>query len=110
MRQAQSRIRCLPSLRQWLLSTLRSYRLAESDKVARAFKLEREEREMMKAIRRTRQTRARETNEGNASRAGETTRADRHVSFGEAFRFWVKLGFISFGGPPVKSPSCTANS
>ena len=23
----------------------------------------------------------------------------RHVSFGEAFRFWVKLGFISFGGP-----------
>ena len=27
--------------------------------------------------------------------------ADRHraPSFGEAFRFWVKLGFISFGGP-----------
>ncbi|HEV2801873.1 MAG TPA: chromate transporter [Pyrinomonadaceae bacterium] len=25
--------------------------------------------------------------------------APRHVSFGEAFRFWVKLGFISFGGP-----------
>ena len=23
----------------------------------------------------------------------------RAVSFGEAFRFWVKLGFISFGGP-----------
>ncbi|HVF26861.1 MAG TPA: chromate efflux transporter [Pyrinomonadaceae bacterium] len=23
----------------------------------------------------------------------------RHVSFAEAFRFWVKLGFISFGGP-----------
>jgi chromate transporter len=23
----------------------------------------------------------------------------RHVSFGEAFRFWIKLGFISFGGP-----------
>jgi chromate transporter len=23
----------------------------------------------------------------------------RTVSFGEAFRFWVKLGFISFGGP-----------
>ncbi|HYG09704.1 MAG TPA: chromate transporter [Pyrinomonadaceae bacterium] len=23
----------------------------------------------------------------------------RRVSFGEAFRFWVKLGFISFGGP-----------
>jgi chromate transporter len=28
-------------------------------------------------------------------------RADRHVgpSFSEAFRFWLKLGFISFGGP-----------
>jgi chromate transporter len=25
--------------------------------------------------------------------------AARHVSFGEAFRFWIKLGFISFGGP-----------
>jgi len=23
----------------------------------------------------------------------------RHVSFAEAFRFWLKLGFISFGGP-----------
>src|SRR5215210_5531101 len=23
----------------------------------------------------------------------------RHVSFMEAFRFWAKLGFISFGGP-----------
>src|SRR5215204_3989992 len=23
----------------------------------------------------------------------------RRVSFGEALRFWVKLGFISFGGP-----------
>src|SRR3954453_10482708 len=23
----------------------------------------------------------------------------RHPSFAEAFRFWVKLGFISFGGP-----------
>ena len=22
-----------------------------------------------------------------------------HPSFGEAFRFWLKLGFISFGGP-----------
>ena len=29
----------------------------------------------------------------------ETKLAPRHVSFGEAFRFWVKLGFISFGGP-----------
>jgi chromate transporter len=25
--------------------------------------------------------------------------AGRHISFAEAFRFWVKLGFISFGGP-----------
>src|SRR5436853_4012272 len=25
--------------------------------------------------------------------------AHPHVSFAEAFRFWVKLGFISFGGP-----------
>lgn len=23
----------------------------------------------------------------------------RRVSFGEALRFWVKLGFISYGGP-----------
>jgi chromate transporter len=26
-------------------------------------------------------------------------RASRHVPFGEALRFWVKLGWISFGGP-----------
>ncbi len=26
-------------------------------------------------------------------------KAARHVSFREAFRFWLKLGFISFGGP-----------
>src|SRR5688572_17799982 len=25
--------------------------------------------------------------------------AARRVSFGEALRFWIKLGFISFGGP-----------
>ena len=25
--------------------------------------------------------------------------ADKRVEFGEAFRFWVKLGFINFGGP-----------
>jgi len=28
-----------------------------------------------------------------------TARAPDHVSFAEAFRFWLKLGFISFGGP-----------
>ena len=26
-------------------------------------------------------------------------RIQRRISFAEAFRFWVKLGFISFGGP-----------
>ncbi len=26
-------------------------------------------------------------------------RAARRVPFAEAFRFWVKLGWISFGGP-----------
>lgn len=29
----------------------------------------------------------------------EAPGVSRHVSFGEAFCFWVKLGFISFGGP-----------
>jgi len=29
----------------------------------------------------------------------EITRAPDRVSFAEAFRFWLKLGFISFGGP-----------
>ncbi|MBC7929051.1 MAG: chromate transporter, partial [Rubrivivax sp.] len=29
----------------------------------------------------------------------EKARASRHVSFTEAFRFWLKLGWISFGGP-----------
>lgn len=29
----------------------------------------------------------------------ETDANSRHVSFREALRFWVKLGFISFGGP-----------
>jgi chromate transporter len=38
------------------------------------------------------------------SAAGEARESDlrlagRSVSFAEAFRFWVKLGFISFGGP-----------
>ena len=27
------------------------------------------------------------------------TKSIDHPSFGEAFRFWLKLGFISFGGP-----------
>lgn len=29
----------------------------------------------------------------------EESTSRRSVSFGEAFRFWVKLGFISFSGP-----------
>ncbi len=29
----------------------------------------------------------------------DTPHAPTHVSFGEALRFWFKLGFISFGGP-----------
>jgi chromate transporter len=31
--------------------------------------------------------------------AVERGQAEHRVSFAEAFRFWVKLGFISFGGP-----------
>src|SRR5262245_53851161 len=27
------------------------------------------------------------------------TKTANHPSFGEAFRFWLKLGFISLGGP-----------
>lgn len=30
---------------------------------------------------------------------GQNESSRREVSFAEAFRFWVKLGFISFGGP-----------
>jgi chromate transporter len=30
---------------------------------------------------------------------GVAPRGLRHPTFGEAFRFWLKLGFISFGGP-----------
>ena len=32
-----------------------------------------------------------------------------HPSFAQAFRFWVKLGFISFGGPAGRFPTtkCT---
>src|ERR1700716_3499884 len=36
------------------------------------------------------------------SEAAEVLRQDRHLrapSFAEAFRFWLKLGFVSFGGP-----------
>src|ERR671910_273155 len=29
----------------------------------------------------------------------EPLETPKHPSFAEAFRFWVKLGFISFGGP-----------
>ena len=29
----------------------------------------------------------------------DETIENKRVSFGEAFRFWLKLGFISFGGP-----------
>ena len=31
--------------------------------------------------------------------AAETNTPPPSVSFGEAFRFWLKLGFVSFGGP-----------
>jgi chromate transporter len=31
--------------------------------------------------------------------SNESKNSARHVSFAEAFRFWVRLGFISFGGP-----------
>jgi chromate transporter len=33
------------------------------------------------------------------SRDGVLQESSRHPSFGEAFLFWLKLGFISFGGP-----------
>jgi chromate transporter len=42
---------------------------------------------------------ARPARSDDAARRGDTARLARGVSFGEAFRFWVKLGFISFGGP-----------
>ena len=29
----------------------------------------------------------------------EPEKAPAHVSFGEAFRIWTKIGFLSFGGP-----------
>src|SRR5687767_13987855 len=36
---------------------------------------------------------------GPAARNNTTPENQRHVSFREALGFWVKLGFISFGGP-----------
>src|SRR5215475_5781399 len=37
--------------------------------------------------------------EAGGPRESDLRPAGRSVSFAEAFRFWVKLGFISFGGP-----------
>ena len=37
--------------------------------------------------------------EGRGAGEGQGAPPPRHVPFFEAFRFWVKLGFISFGGP-----------
>ena len=31
--------------------------------------------------------------------ADDSRKAPNPVSFGEAFRYWLKLGFVSFGGP-----------
>lgn len=36
---------------------------------------------------------------GRSSETIDAHPGDRRISFAEAFRFWVKLGFISFGGP-----------
>jgi chromate transporter len=41
----------------------------------------------------------RQENEIVQTRASDSETARRTVAFAEAFRFWVKLGFISFGGP-----------
>jgi chromate transporter len=38
-------------------------------------------------------------NEFSQRPANNSQTARRSISFAEAFRFWVKLGFISFGGP-----------
>lgn len=35
----------------------------------------------------------------SASQSNEAPASERRIAFAEAFRFWVKLGFISFGGP-----------
>jgi chromate transporter len=37
--------------------------------------------------------------EGVAGNTAREAQAVRHPTFAEAFRFWLKLGFISFGGP-----------
>ena len=39
------------------------------------------------------------TSPNSSKTSTEATSAIRHPSFAEAFRFWLKLGFISFGGP-----------
>lgn len=39
------------------------------------------------------------TGEIQDTSAQDSIAPERRVSFAEAFRFWVKLGFISFGGP-----------
>ena len=40
-----------------------------------------------------------QSNEVSEARENDPRLEVRSVSFAEAFRFWVKLGFISFGGP-----------
>ncbi|MDT4955858.1 MAG: chromate transporter [Acidobacteriota bacterium] len=40
-----------------------------------------------------------EHDDGNNAPGRVAASTARHVSFAAAFRFWVKLGFISFGGP-----------
>ena len=40
-----------------------------------------------------------ETLAGKTSDLGESIRPQDPPTFGEALRFWIKLGFISFGGP-----------
>src|SRR5262245_46169896 len=39
------------------------------------------------------------SSEAGEARESDLRHATRSVSFAEAFRFWIKLGFISFGGP-----------
>ncbi|MGI8639478.1 MAG: chromate efflux transporter [Pyrinomonadaceae bacterium] len=42
---------------------------------------------------------ARRNNAENERLMNEEKTEDKEISFGKAFRFWLKLGFISFGGP-----------